>query len=1359
MTNRGTVGGIPRFWSARDAVVGLDADGFLTDPTTTFLTSTLNPAVRSADDIRTTRALVLLGEPGSGKSTALGMNPEVPTGDAGLLPHGFTGDVWLLQLGAYRSEDRLARELEGPRMQEWLAGTGELALVLDSFDECQAGVENLRRMLATWLTAWPTDRLVLRVACRTAQWPAALEERMRTEFGADFEVFEIAPLRATDAATIATAAGVAGAAFVDAVRSRRVGALAARPLLLNMLVAEAADGELPGDALALYRRGTRRLAVEHDGLRAEDAAALSVNAAVAVARRVAASAVFGAYPAVAGGDAAIDGDLSFEAVAGDDEPAEGVRTAVTGAAVQQVTASGLFTSRGAGRFGFAHYSFAEYLAADWVDANALAGGQVQQLLLTSDHGIVPTLRNVAAWLVAIDADRYGWLLEIDPEIALGGAVDLPSDELRRIATSRLFDDARAQLWRWRDYSGLAYPGLADDVRAQLSSDNEDRVLMACSIAAACKLSELVDELANIALDDGAPMQTRIRAGVAIRRSFSDQTTDVLAPLVTAELAADRSDELRDIALEASWPHAVDLPTVLDVLGKPREPNLISTYRHFINYSLAPSLGPEHVDVALPWLAEQEETGRDDAFNTLADAIVVLACKDADPARDHLLATILWRRAEHGDGVLVDSIRRRDNRDPLADDARRRKVLTALLDVIDTDDLGGHLYGLVGDAGPCRSGDFRWLAEVIPTLDEPQRTRAVRLAGEAFSVSDLGSVETLLELHRDHPLRQHLAYWVDDWPVDDPRGARWRHRLRPDPPPSAETVEGLIVAHLDHFEAGDRLAFVLANGLVAADDNGIIQEPMRARIVQRPRWPQLAESTRARFLDAAEAYVRGDLTEGWRQRVAGAHALVLVAELRPAVVDELEPELWRRWAPAIVTLLQWARQDEDDLDDLDDLIHRANAVSRTELQDALVANVEAAQPQNVYVPARLAELLWDHRLAAQLLELAEGAHGQARVHLFDLLAQHGFAGVRKVFADQLRYASDTGSRLAAARRLVCYGDADDWRAVLAKVYGDDTFGRAFVESVVNSVRYRPNPPISSDELSELFIWLSHRYPPSEDPRFDDGWVSPREQIAKWRDSLLAELVSRGDDSSVAALSRLTARFPERDLVLARLREAVEQRRRNEFRPLSPAELRDLAGSKTKMVVRSAADLRELLLCVLADIEVTFLHGNIPQVASLWNEQPTLRPKSEDAIADVIARQIDERLDQLSATALREVASRRVSSAGIPERSDILVHVRAKDRPVAVVIECKGAWYDKLALAMRSQLVDSYLTDRPGAEGIYLVFWFDVDPWDDADHRRARCASTSKVEVRDRINAQAAELRSEGVPVSAFVIDGSWLRPTS
>jgi hypothetical protein len=81
----------------------------------------------------------------------------------------------------------------------WLSGEVILHNYLDSLDECQLQIRNVANILIAELKKLPVERLRLRVACRTADWPRYLEDNLRERWGEnDVGVYELAPLRRVD---------------------------------------------------------------------------------------------------------------------------------------------------------------------------------------------------------------------------------------------------------------------------------------------------------------------------------------------------------------------------------------------------------------------------------------------------------------------------------------------------------------------------------------------------------------------------------------------------------------------------------------------------------------------------------------------------------------------------------------------------------------------------------------------------------------------------------------------------------------------------------------------------------------------------------------------------------------------------------------------------------------------------------------------------------------------------------------------------------------------------------------------------------------------------------------------------------
>src|SRR5260370_5132639 len=163
-----------RFWSPRDGAFAL-VDGFLLDPTSTY-GAAANPDVVPFEAIEEAPCLVLLGEPGLGKTTALDRHRSA-------IEQRLTGAgarlLWK-NLNAYGTDGQLVRSVfEDPAFTAWAAGDGVLHLFLDSLDECLLRVDTLACLLSEELAKYAVERLRLMVACRTAVSPAPLQSRLR----------------------------------------------------------------------------------------------------------------------------------------------------------------------------------------------------------------------------------------------------------------------------------------------------------------------------------------------------------------------------------------------------------------------------------------------------------------------------------------------------------------------------------------------------------------------------------------------------------------------------------------------------------------------------------------------------------------------------------------------------------------------------------------------------------------------------------------------------------------------------------------------------------------------------------------------------------------------------------------------------------------------------------------------------------------------------------------------------------------------------------------------------------------------------------------------------------------------------
>ena len=562
----------PRFWIPPEGALHLADDGFLPDPEDAY-TAAFNPAVVPFSAIAALRCLVLIGEPGLGKTTAL--VAERLALDDQLRKDAADAGVLAVDLGATREEAVLRGQLfESDRYRAWQSGTGQLHLFLDSLDEARLRVETIADLLLEGLEGAEFDRLHLRLACRSADRHRRLEDALRAGFGDDrFAVYELVPLRRRDVSDAAREQGLDANTFLGEVIGRSLQPLAIRPLTLRFLLRAAGEPRgLPAGATELYRRGCQLLVQEPDEDRRRGAVAGRLAAAqrFAVATRIAAATILAGRSAVV-----CDIDLrassdetDVEHLAGGRELTEGTAVAdsfvVDVDAVHETLSTGLFSARGAGRLGWAHQSLGEFLAAVYIASRGMREQQVLDLLTLKEgevRRVIPQLREVAGWLATLSPFLFEVLLAGDPDVLLRSDLAVADAGQREALVGALLAGVGADtIERWdgrirSNFPRLDHPGMADQLRDVLTDAGapmRGREL-AADLGGACRVAALEPTLVELALSDDAPLSLRQAAVSALRGWAGIETRRELVPLATEPLASDVDDELRGAALSAVWP--------------------------------------------------------------------------------------------------------------------------------------------------------------------------------------------------------------------------------------------------------------------------------------------------------------------------------------------------------------------------------------------------------------------------------------------------------------------------------------------------------------------------------------------------------------------------------------------------------------------------------------------------------------------------------------------------------------------------------------------------------------------------------------------------------------------------------------
>ncbi|MBI1817261.1 MAG: hypothetical protein HYR72_20000 [Deltaproteobacteria bacterium] len=588
----------------------------------------LQPAIGWADLLKR-RLVVVLGEPGSGKSWEF--------------KHRATLEG---QRAFYVRLDALTNECLEPvlgfseygRFRDWLGSRYEAMFFLDSVDEAKLrssadfyrALDRFRHEIGTA----NLTRAKIFISSRISQWePESDAHEVLIQFGqrqrskdigsgqiagggTDAEpiyVVHLQPLDQRQVEVFATAREVADvAAFIAALNTAHAWEFARRPIDVMDLVRFWLERGRLGSLTELIESGAERSLRE---TRRGDP--LSPKKAREGAQALAAATILCQQLDFRVPDDAFIGSPALDALSclPDEWRPEEVRALLERA---------IFDGASYGRIRFHHRRVGEYLAAKWLEARIRDGCPISTLeALIFDRRnrrrvLRPTLAPVAAWLCCgnerWNADLRGWMLEAAPEIHLqyGDPSCLPL-EYKRSLIHRLVSNfaGRNRVWVHSDpecLSRLADPGLAPDVSAIIADraapiDIRSRMLQ---LARHGRLRDCLSTALDIVASSEEPGELKSYAAAAIR-DIGDLATHERLANIAAGLTQ-ISNSLCGTICEALYPSTINARELVALLRKTSPvPQLSVDLPYFLGAQLKSELRPEHGGALLAELVELVRT--------------------------------------------------------------------------------------------------------------------------------------------------------------------------------------------------------------------------------------------------------------------------------------------------------------------------------------------------------------------------------------------------------------------------------------------------------------------------------------------------------------------------------------------------------------------------------------------------------------------------------------------------------------------------------------------------------------------------------------------------------------------------------
>ncbi len=1385
-----------RYWIPKEKDLPLDEHGFLLDPqeNPTFGWSQTNDAV-GFDSLTEAPCLVLLGEPGMGKSDTVKM-AEVLTREAVI---GTDAQVFHCNLGDYTTDWGLLDGVFGSEeFKSWQTERCPLHLFLDSLDECRISIPTVARLLGKKLQDLrDTRKLFLRITCRIGDWPESLEGALIEKWGDGVpKTLILAPLTRSQVAQSARDEGQDAAAFVEAVISRELVPFARSPLTLRFLLGKWArsKAELPNSLRDLYEAGCRELCVDPpERMRETGRTDLPIDQRLAMASSVAAGMIFGGRQTIWASDSEVgrpDGALSLADLAGRQVTIEKGTLLVTGSALQAVLSSGLFTSRGPHLYTWAHKTYAEFLAARWLEQEGLKPKQILDLLTSPVDGegkLVPQLHQTAAWAAKPETDLFRHLLGIQPDILLGSDLAVTDDStkehllkavLEAVEEDRLSEGAWTLHKRWRK---LRYPGMASVLRERLTdtrleSDTRKAVIHIVTCEG-CR--ELVPELVEIALAPHEDPRIRLHAARAVDELGEAVHRAALIPLALGLAGPDPNLELRGFGLKVCWPNHLSAEQLFTALGEVAFESGFE-FRSFLNTAWHAELKAEDLIPAMEWIGRQGrqanrdlDSFRDVMFRLFDAATAHLGSERVVRALAGAIACRLGTQDDlrfHKPSALTARLRE--------DSELRHRVVQIALSAMTDPAKDGWFLAHTG-LNLIRPEDSLWL---ISKMADTRQVQGIRIAwGELvqrrLDISNHHDVDALLTAHaKDSTIEGLCPRLLRPVMLDSEKAIQLKsdHALLVEgreiataPPPAPESPTNVAIERwLDRFDRGEldgwmHVCLVLAFGKgQQIDDFGVVWDLRKMR-----KWAILEANVIPRILSAADMYIRNQTVaaEAWFSGkhgypfgiIAGLHALVVLQGLAPDRIGALPTEVWDRWMPAILRVAEFGTGESRKR-----LVEVAFQYAPDAAESWTVKCVKAAIEEQsgfsflAWLPAPIRP-----SLSQSLLRLiqSEAAAPNCVAGMVEILWHHPLSGLAGWLEEFLQSSDATTPRHADRTSLLCQvlvtkANADVWPWIWDVIKRSDEVGRAVFTTMAERSYHFELPRIlvgvTEGELARLWEWAVRQFPPAEYPqKHGSGTVTQAEQIAGSRDHLLMHLGRIGTSGSCEQLARLAQDYPQFSWVRQLERQAFANRRKNEWQPIDPKLLFQMPRSPHSRWVESEPQLLGVILDSLERCEER-LQGTNPLARMLWDDaakskKPT--PKQEDAVSDWVTSELRRDLQAQGIVLNREVVVRPA------DRLDILVEAICPDsktnqfRAIRVIIEVKRDFNAGIDHAMETQLSERYLADNGCRTGLYLVAWFN------RNRQRGEKAQERLREFRAKLEAQAAKASIAGKNLRAWVLD--------
>ncbi|WP_421535579.1 NACHT domain-containing protein [Priestia sp. D3YE.R1] len=1331
------------------------------------------------EEISENPCLILLGEAGLGKSRTIKKVIEELEKDL----ENKSDEVIYCDLGLITGEYSLdKRVFENRKFNDWINGQHQLHLFLDSLDEGLLQINVLGEILIEKLQGLDFSRLRLRVACRTGIFPISLENQLINLWGEkNVYVVQLASLSSTDVITacenldIIGKERIKGKAFLKNVIDQQIQPFASNPITLKMLLKTAvANQKLLTTKVQLYKKGLRELCNETNKDK-------PIRKNVSVDKLLEIAMLLGAITIFCNKRTFSRDTFEEDKVSIDELSKLTFRSFSYGYEdIEEVLGTALFTDGQQNEYTWTHFSYAEFLATQFIKNNGFSTDQILSLILQSEDNnerVIPQLHQTSAWLASSLSPIFNEIIEKDPDVlCLSDATEL-NDKQRQYLVQSLLEkyDSCPEYYQHGGpafFKNLYHNELASQLRQFINdkSRTEFSKRIAVNIAYQCELYELAEDIMNLVIEYDYYPLAEDSLYIFLQLANDKQKIHSL------DLINKLSNSLAINLIRNIYPKHISINKIFDFTLK----SYFSDNR--INREVISLLEILSQDDLIHFLnlmhVEDKKSSKGNNVQTILDIILIYIWDytDNEEIRKLWIEIAMERFKRLGTPIVkTDFVNNYHGnfKEKFQSDFHNRILLIKTL----------------------------WRAD--PNLNALDITNCTL---KLIQANDIRRIFLYQKKEKDLSFKIWLIKLI-------------AHLFDPNEPKHLEICEpmyqqnNLLKSSLREIKLSSIEAERLREDYKKYSTKGIISVLLDRKL------------SRLQLLDSMNL-LKENILEGWPQ------FLKQMYEEFFSLINDNEYNLRRSEGWKLLkndehkTIVEAAKKFLESFDNIDYKRDSYNKLSPIYDAIELIWDVEKSYIED------LPKIIWE-KILDYIINTSTARYANNKAYFtlaYNYNPQKVSAFLIKEMKKRRKLGSVDGGRLIIEERIkycmnpffineiintldnqkIRLTSRGDLFKILIEVGGDK--GYSYVTNIVD----KRNKSITSwkkaieatcalmekgsdrgnESILSLFknnnlkderflIQVLRRF--SKDRRdysFFEDWKNKDlvdfyiflHQIQKgvykkkvpnpiaWKKIILENLEKDDNEESLSSIFKLSKLLPDCTYIQSSWEMLRIAYFRKKWLPPTIEVLFEMINHNQVKPITNGSQLLSIIEDSLQEFEKDMNTSENPLIEQLWNvykskedskKKGTIRiPKDETMLSNTLKRHLNNDLEKRGLIFNREVEVFHSQGGSSGERIDIKIDVPFNKNicmPLQAFIEVKGCWNKDLETAMEKQLVERYMKKRNCPYGLYVIGWFNCPQWSlNEDNRRMPVYSLK--EARERFDKQALSLSKKyDVEVKAIVID--------